>query len=946
MKRPFASSLLSATLVSLAFLQSVAGLAAPMAVGKSKFVGCAYSSPQAPNFATYFNQVTPENAGKWGSVEATRGVMNWTELDTAYNFAKSNGLKFRHHILVWGSQQPDWISALSTAEKRAEIEQWFAAVAAHYPDLDYVEVVNEPLHAPPNGATIAFSTTAAANYADALGGTGASGWEWILQSFRLARQYFPGKKLVLNEYGLLNDANAMARYVQIINLLKAESLVDVVSVQAHSFETKDFPTATLAANLATLTATGLPVMITEMDIDDTVAAPQLADYQRIFPLFWENPSVVGITLWGYRPGLWRSAANLVEADGTEKPAMVWLKSYVANNLPVVTGSQSFNVPSGASNQTLLGIVQATDADAGTTLRDWSIVGGTAANAVAIDATTGGLRITDVAALNFSTQASYTVLVKVGDGIGHSVPVSITLTAAPAPVLVNDLAAYYTTFAGLPFMLNVYAYGNPSYYWLYSADGVNFAPLSGGNPSPIAAYFSFDNPTVANSGYYRVRVLNAAGGATDGRISRITFVPLASAAIRPDGYAATTTGGGTTEAAKISVATAADLRAAATAAEARVITVTGTLDIGTLDVASNKTIQGADANAALLGTLRIGAGVGNVVIRSLNLSSPAGDALAIAGGSRVFVTHCSFLDSAGYQLAVTDGADQVTVSRCEFSASAGATNRRSVLVGRAGAETKVLHVTMHHNTWGSPLDRDMPLATSAYLHLYNNSVTASGNSGGTVVDSQAQLLNERNFYGYVKDPLVKRPGGLIRTVATDYTQCTGLAPDAGTDSVFVPTYGYALLPASEIHGLRGGNYGGLAYPEAVGPSASIAGPASDVVPAAALTLTASVTNGIAKAYQWRRGGAPIAGATASTYSATMSAAEAGLYTVEATMINDELAVSAPFTVTLGTTPPPPPPPPSSGGSGGSSGGGGGGAMPVWFAIALGALALVRRQARRR
>src|SRR5690349_12739904 len=80
--------------------------AAPLASGQSKFLGSVYSTSQIVNFTTYFNQVTPENAGKWGSVEGTRNVMNWTELDAAYALAKSNGFPFRFHVLVWGNQQP------------------------------------------------------------------------------------------------------------------------------------------------------------------------------------------------------------------------------------------------------------------------------------------------------------------------------------------------------------------------------------------------------------------------------------------------------------------------------------------------------------------------------------------------------------------------------------------------------------------------------------------------------------------------------------------------------------------------------------------------------------------------------------------------------------------------------------------------------------------------
>ena len=47
----------------------------PIATGKAKFLGSVSSPSQDLYFREYFNQVTPENAGKWGSVEATRDVI-------------------------------------------------------------------------------------------------------------------------------------------------------------------------------------------------------------------------------------------------------------------------------------------------------------------------------------------------------------------------------------------------------------------------------------------------------------------------------------------------------------------------------------------------------------------------------------------------------------------------------------------------------------------------------------------------------------------------------------------------------------------------------------------------------------------------------------------------------------------------------------------------------
>ena len=47
-------------------------------------------------------------------------------------------------------------------------------------------------------------------------------------------------------------------------------------------------------------------------------------------MFWEHPAVQGVTLWGFRPGLWRDnqRAYLVRKDGSERPALMWLRGYV------------------------------------------------------------------------------------------------------------------------------------------------------------------------------------------------------------------------------------------------------------------------------------------------------------------------------------------------------------------------------------------------------------------------------------------------------------------------------------------------------------------------------------------------------------------------------------------------------------------------------------------
>jgi len=390
----------------------------PIAEGQFKFLGSAHSSSQSPFFANYWNQVTPENGGKWGSVEATRDIMRWAEVDSAYQLAKRNGFPFRFHILVWGNQQPTWMESLPAAEQLEEIKEWYAAVAARYPDIDYLEVVNEPLHDAP--------TAGSGNYIGALGGSGATGWDWVVNAFKIAREYFPAKtKLVLNEFSITNDASSAQRYVSIINLLKAESLIDVIGIQGHAFSTT-VPASVTKTNLDFIASTGLPIMITELDIDGPTDIIQLADYKKIFPVFWEHPSVIGITLWGWRPGLWRNAqkANLVMNNGGEKPAMVWLREYVTNKKPVVGASQTFSVSETASNGTVIGTVIASDADEDV-LKGWEITGGTGMSLLRID-TAGRIVLIADSLLDYEVTSGYTLQVVVNDGYTNSNAETITI----------------------------------------------------------------------------------------------------------------------------------------------------------------------------------------------------------------------------------------------------------------------------------------------------------------------------------------------------------------------------------------------------------------------------------------------------------------------------------------------------------------------------------------
>lgn len=428
------SSLTSLIVLATAALLPGPASAQPLAAGKEKFLGNIVPNSVPAGFNTYWNQITPENAGKWDSVERTRGTMNWDPLDAAYNHAKENGFKFKLHTLVWGSQYPAWITSLSAAELRTEIEQWMDLLAARYPDVWAIDVVNEPIKTPLKDSL--------AVYKEALGGDGATGWDWVIKSFELARAKFPNAKLHINEYGTENDPPVRAQMIALINLLKARGLIDGIGIQAHAFNLDFISAAQLKACLDDYAATGLDIYITELDIRGTgnthTEAAQAAKYQELFPVMWEHPAVKGITLWGYIYSetagtyTWLARTGIVNPDGSERAAMTWLKGYlsgaVAPTPPAAPSGLVASVASttqinlswsdNATNETAYKVERATSASG-----PWTeIAGNLAANTTSYGVT------------GLTASTTYYFRVRASNASGdsaYSATASATTSAAPA-----------------------------------------------------------------------------------------------------------------------------------------------------------------------------------------------------------------------------------------------------------------------------------------------------------------------------------------------------------------------------------------------------------------------------------------------------------------------------------------------------------------------------------
>ncbi|HNW58595.1 MAG TPA: endo-1,4-beta-xylanase [bacterium] len=307
--------------------------AQPLAQGLDRFLGGGTSADISRYLIKYWNQVTPGNDGKWGSVEFAQGTYYWTNLDKIYNYVTTRGLLYKHHTLVWGQQQPGWITSLDSAGQRQAVENWIKAVGQRYPKMNFIDVVNEPIRAP-------------AAYKQALGGDGATGWDWVITAFELARKYCtPGVKLLLNEYNILQDNAMTDSYIALINLLRQRGLIDGIGIQGHYFEFRSdtrsanqyaYSLTTLKGNLDRIAALGLPIYITEFDVDEPDDAVQLEQYKIYFKLLWNQPAVKGITFWGYIEGdVWTSHpyTYLLKANGSERAVVPWLRNYVLMPLP-------------------------------------------------------------------------------------------------------------------------------------------------------------------------------------------------------------------------------------------------------------------------------------------------------------------------------------------------------------------------------------------------------------------------------------------------------------------------------------------------------------------------------------------------------------------------------------------------------------------------------------
>jgi pectate lyase len=321
-------------------------------------------------------------------------------------------------------------------------------------------------------------------------------------------------------------------------------------------------------------------------------------------------------------------------------------------------------------------------------------------------------------------------------------------------------------------------------------------------------------------------------------SLIVLLQVSIPCFAEDGFGRNTTGGagGT----KVTITNASDFVTYATSPLPYIITVSGTITLGAnVDVASNKTIQGADTAATINADLKIGIGAQNVIVRYLNITNPTGvgdgDGVTIINGARnVIVTHCTFIDYADGMLDITNQSDSVTVSWCRFRYVAQSTHRNVNLVGSNDAYTSdlgYLHVTFHHCWYDQLCNERLPSVRFGRVHVYNNYFSSDSASYCVRTRLYAECLVECNFFENVQNPweLLTTIGmtGKLRAVNNNVSfmetsngvkWVSGWYPGQslipGADTVFVPPYAYSLDSTVSVKTIVMANAGNTGFVDKV------------------------------------------------------------------------------------------------------------------------------------
>lgn len=326
-----------AAVLSVAAMMS-AGSYAQLNSNPDKFLGNITTRGQVNGagieFATLWDQITPENETKWSSVQGGgQSSWSWGGADNCSNYAKNHHFPFKFHCLLWGAQYPNWINSLNDYDRFVAVRDWMDAAQKRYSTVEMIDVVNEAVQGHQANTPTWYGP---------LGGQGETGFDWIVKAFDMAYERFPETILIYNDYNTFQWNTQ--QFIDLVTKLRdAGAPIDAYGCQSHDLGGCSATTLKNSMNNIQ-NALKMPMYITEYDIGTTSDANQLRDYKAQIPLLWEADYCAGVTLWGYCYGAtWtndgkddngnpiNSGHSGIIKDGVDRPAMTWLREYMASD---------------------------------------------------------------------------------------------------------------------------------------------------------------------------------------------------------------------------------------------------------------------------------------------------------------------------------------------------------------------------------------------------------------------------------------------------------------------------------------------------------------------------------------------------------------------------------------------------------------------------------------
>jgi pectate lyase len=257
----------------------------------------------------------------------------------------------------------------------------------------------------------------------------------------------------------------------------------------------------------------------------------------------------------------------------------------------------------------------------------------------------------------------------------------------------------------------------------------------------------------------------------------------------------TTGGGS--ATPVTVSSTSAFVSAVGSSSASVIRVSGTISLSSMTkVASNKTIIGVGSGATITGHGLNVSNASNVIIRNLNFTNWADDAINVQYSTRVWIDHNSLRNGYDGAIDIKRASDCVTVSWNKISS-----HDKTMLLGHSddngGEDRGKLRVTYHNNWFDGTNQRHPRVRFGNPVHVYNN-YYGGVTSYGVASTEEAGVLVEGNYFENTRDPFHRGEGSSdpANLVARNNHFVNSGSGDQGGSVKAIP-YSYTLDSASSV-----------------------------------------------------------------------------------------------------------------------------------------------------